>query len=1448
MELLIMKKFKTLVRHICLNSRLLTLLLVLAILAGVAVKVSAVSGTKTVCPSGCDYTTLTAAFSDLQTNGVTGATVLELQSSYDSTSETFPITIGNVPGNSSVNSITVRPASGATNLSISSASTTATIDLNGAQNVIFDGQPGGTGGTKQLTIEDTSTSGIAIRFINDASNNTVKYCTVKGVNTSATSGVIVFSTGSTTGSDSNAIDNCDIRDGASTPANGIYSAGTTSSLARNNSGNTVSNNNIFNFFMANADSSGIKLEGGNNSWTISSNNFYQTASRTTTANSTTARGIYINNNAANGINFAVADNSIGGGAAGAGGTAWTVAGNFSNTFVGVHLNVGTSTPSSVQGNVIKNFSWASSSTSSASSGVWSGIYIQNGGVSVGTATGNTVGSGTGTSSITLTASGSDGTVYGMVSDSPGTVTISNNTVGSIRTTGTTSSIRSNITGIQVTNGTNTISNNLVGSTTTSNSLFVNNAVNTSTANGESVTGILSSSTTSAGITNNTIANLTNFYTGTNTSGLTRGIAASAGGNSITGNTIRNLSGFASHNGGFPSGPVVGIIVNTTSTSGQTIGQNVIHTLTNNGTSCGVTGIHTLLSSAGTNLISRNFVHSLNVTGASGNFMQGIRVQVGTATVQNNLVRLGIDAGGNSITTAIGILGIYDDSSLSQGSNFYFNNVYIGGTGVSNASADTRAFGRGGPPASGASNIRNNIFANVRNNATTGGKHFAYALFTNANSLTSDYNLYYASGTGAVLATIAGIDRASLSDIQTGTGQDANSKVGDPLFVNPNGTSATVNLHLSSIASPAANSGTSISGINTDFDGDTRDATAPDIGADEIISAQFSSATYSVNEGAGSATITVSRTAGSVSGATVNYSTSNNTATGGASCTGGADYVNSSGTLTFAAGETSKTFNVPICDDAVYEGNELVNLTLSNATGDAIVGTPSTAVLTIVENDAEPQPDITITDVSQSEGNSGTTNFNFTVNLSSTYSQPITVNYSTADGTATAGSDYTACSGCNVIIAAGQTSGTITVPVSGDTQFEGNETFFVNLTSASAGNITDSQGQGTITNDDSVVGPTNVIITEFRLRGPNGENDEFIELYNNTDSDIVVGDANPVTCALQVITVGPAVQCGWAIVDLQGGVSNIPRAIIPVGQTIAARGHYLVANEGTIPSPGYSLGAYATPDLTYAPVAYGDADYTGLVLYRTADRAQFNSGNKLDAVGFDGVALPYREGDGLLPSTGVSENAEHSFVRRIDTDLPVDTGDNRKDFNFVSTGGTILSGKLPLLGAPGPQGKTSAKRDAGISGGLVPGVPDRIVTAGNLGALAPNGILTFQRRYVNNTGQPISRLRFRVYDITTLNSPDVRALYGSTSTRQAILRVLDRASATVIVNGQTLQGLVLEQPPTQTAQGGGVNSSLVVDTVLPSSMLPNGGTVDVQFRLGIEGGGYYRFFVIFEALR
>jgi hypothetical protein len=188
--------------------------------------------------------------------------------------------------------------------------------------------------------------------------------------------------------------------------------------------------------------------------------------------------------------------------------------------------------------------------------------------------------------------------------------------------------------------------------------------------------------------------------------------------------------------------------------------------------------------------------------------------------------------------------------------------------------------------------------------------------------------------------------------------------------------------------------------------------------------------------------------------TVQYAT----ADGGA--TAGSDYQAVGGTLTFAPGETSKTITVPVNGDRLPEPNETFFVNL---------GSPTNALLadeqgqgTIVDD--EPHSYLSITSASRSEGNIGQTPLTFAVTLSSPYDAPVTVEWTTADGGATAGSDYQAASGM-LTFAPGETSETITAQVIGDRLPEQNESFRVLLSNPTNAIIAGSEAVGTIVDDE-----------------------------------------------------------------------------------------------------------------------------------------------------------------------------------------------------------------------------------------------------------------------------------------------------------------------------------------------------------------------------------------------
>jgi ELWxxDGT repeat protein len=221
-----------------------------------------------------------------------------------------------------------------------------------------------------------------------------------------------------------------------------------------------------------------------------------------------------------------------------------------------------------------------------------------------------------------------------------------------------------------------------------------------------------------------------------------------------------------------------------------------------------------------------------------------------------------------------------------------------------------------------------------------------------------------------------------------------------------------------------------------------------------------------NAGSTSALFTVQLSGASTEPTTVHYSTADGTATAGS------DYQATSGTLTFAPGETTKTIPVPVHGDHSAEANEWFEVNLDQATNGTIFD--GRAIGTIFED----EPRITIDDVSRSEGHAGQSAFAFTVRLSNVYDVPVAVDFATADAAAQAGTDYTAAAG-TLTFAPGETERTITVLVNGDRGSEPDEAFFVNLSGAANATILDGLAAGTIRDDEPRVSVSDVTTAEGR---------------------------------------------------------------------------------------------------------------------------------------------------------------------------------------------------------------------------------------------------------------------------------------------------------------------------------------------------------------------------------
>lgn len=373
----------------------------------------------------------------------------------------------------------------------------------------------------------------------------------------------------------------------------------------------------------------------------------------------------------------------------------------------------------------------------------------------------------------------------------------------------------------------------------------------------------------------------------------------------------------------------------------------------------------------------------------------------------------------------------------------------------------------------------------------------------------------------------------------------------------------------------------------------------------------------------------------------------------------------------------------------------------------------------------------------------------------------------------------------------------------------------------------------------------VLITEYRLDGPGGLRDEFVELYNNTNESITVSTSDN--------------SAGWALVtgrESATGVTLETYMVVPTGTVIPARAHYLVTGDA------YSLAGYGGTNralgdvMSQSDLSGDDAQhpFRGVALFRTANANNFTAQNRLDAAGGACADPRLSEGrvSGLCRNVGTAESpaANYSLIRKQPTGTPQDTDNNADDFVLVAVESPLQSASAGAslaaeLGAPGPENLNSpTQHNATIKASLIDAQaaaalpPNRVRAGGQI----PNGqfgTLTIRRRFTNKTGRTVRALRFRLTGITTLGTP-------VESGPQADLRAVSSSDTDVLTSTGiiTVRGTIHEQPPTQTL-GGGLNSTLVVP--LAGGALISNASIDVQFVLGVQQEGAFRFFVNVEAL-
>ena len=814
------------------------------------------SGTYPVGP-GNTYTNLTDVASALKTGTLFSDVVFELQSNYTSTTELFPISFKQTTTSGGNWKVTIRPAAGTVIVTEGDpGATNALINIDSTDRLIIDGRAGGTGSiawtirnkcaliapvSPGIPVASTS-AGPAIQFLNDATYDTLTYLQIEGMNPVQTSSVVYFGiTAGTQGNSYNGVNYCNIRDrsdttaGTATPAAGIISIG--GGTVPNNY-NTISNNNIFNFFYPSSQTHGIRVNNATG-WVIQNNRFFQEQPRVFTVTNN-HKVIRIDNAAGNATctNHTVMGNIIG--YSSSNGTGIYDLSGLSTVLSGMDLNFSLAGNNIIRGNIINNIRISTASTNAVTAspaGVLAGININQGYVTIDS---NVIGSKTDSSSMKAISSGAAFGAVGIAILNKSGI-ISNNYIGGFTLENPTpGSIRGSFCGISSTasGGSPTISNNEIGNANLPYSV-INRTGNSNTTAGHTTVGI-SFSTSPTTVTGNTVANL--VYQGGSTTAQVIGInstgtvsaqkiGTTANG---SGNTIFNLFNNAPATGTGTSASVIGILA-TNTTAGQFISQNHIYDLmsTNTSTATVVIGIH--YAGTATNsgdIVSRNYIHSLasSSTNTSAAII-GLNTATSSCTYKNNLISLGADTLGSDITTGISMIGINNTPTGAGTDNYYHNTVYIGGNNVI-SNSNTYAFIRN--TSTNTTNLINNVLVNNRSNSNGSAQNIVLKNNSALNAgLNSNYNVYYRNGNGGKLFASSAQSFDTLTNWQnfnSPAALDVNSGVGDPLLMNPFGSPTTINLHPQS-SNPMEGKGSTATGVNEDYDGTLRSTTTPtDIGA------------------------------------------------------------------------------------------------------------------------------------------------------------------------------------------------------------------------------------------------------------------------------------------------------------------------------------------------------------------------------------------------------------------------------------------------------------------------------------------------------------------------------------------------------------------------------------------------------------------------------------------
>jgi hypothetical protein len=791
--------------------------------------------------TGGNYSTLSAAFADINNGLISGQIEFQLISSFTEINTATLNASGT--GSSSYSSLLIYPT--VPGVIISANLSGGLIVLDGADNVTIDGRVNQTCGI-DLTMENTSSVSTidnnTIRLQNSSENNVFRYTIMKGCNPFHSdaaginpSGSIFRFAGSTsgTGNDNNIIEYCHFTTaGTIRPSSAIFSEG---SSGFENSENGIKNCEFYNHLKLNPldiASSAICLYSNSTNFTIQGNSFYETNSIGVQSGTPTTNGysyIFVRNFPSGYVS--IKDNFIGGTAPNCGGSPLTF--TSSNAFPknynvrGINVIAGNTDLSLIENNTIKNITMEK--TNYQSFGQFIGIYIQAGWCNV---LNNTIGSQNETSIIldnastsSLSNSRSCGIEYrSCVSQD---CHISGNNISGIICKRTGDPVYNHsFNGLLVTAGCSTpgnifIRNNQIGSPNMINSILCEPIGGNAATLKQELLGIISNiNSKSVFIDSNRIENLTNLTSASSELSICGIQCVSAFATfSVNHNIIHNLTSYSSAVwDGTPNllrvKPVMGIWVWQSQTpvapKTQFFRNNSISNLKNLNTSnfpADVVGIFVFGKNATdvvNNFIEKNYISDLTVAPEntnSGSKIAGIFIDNAGISATNNIpsnpnftnnINNNVITVGQTVNSDLEIYGIYDGNINGNSGNFNFNTIVLGGSSPSGAVAKTYCVYRpattnGISNFSGTKTFQNNIFYNNRSVASGNNTlhHSAQIQFT--SGLTMNYNNHWTTSTGSgnFLAQLVNTSYQSLSAWQTAlsSGSEQNSLNLDPQFVN-----------------------------------------------------------------------------------------------------------------------------------------------------------------------------------------------------------------------------------------------------------------------------------------------------------------------------------------------------------------------------------------------------------------------------------------------------------------------------------------------------------------------------------------------------------------------------------------------------------------------------------------------------------------------------------------